>query len=162
MRCLLVRQPYASLISEGYKKIEFRSRACNIREPIAIAASKGPAFETNDSNLNLISDLLPKGKILSIASLDSSSLLYQKDLRELMTGVITANIYEKEVHLASAPLGEPILDIIEVLNDPDWWAYGWSISNLTKIETPIKYTSKAYGSWINLNHNDLENIESYL
>ena len=43
MRVLAVRQPWASLIVEGLKTIEIRSRSTNIRERVAIYASKTPA-----------------------------------------------------------------------------------------------------------------------
>ena len=43
IKVLAVRQPWASLIVEGFKTIEVRSRPTNIRERVAIYASKTPA-----------------------------------------------------------------------------------------------------------------------
>lgn len=68
MRCLLIRQPYASLITHGYKRIEFRSSECNISDPIIIGASKGPPIISTDDNLNKISKQFPKGKLLNQVS----------------------------------------------------------------------------------------------
>lgn len=162
MRCLLVRQPYASLISQGFKRIEFRSRDCKIRESVIIASSKGPSIKTKDPDMNLISDELPKGKLLSLVNIESSSFLTHEDLKGMLNGSKIVCINKKNICIANEPLGEPILDIIDAINNRNWWAYGWNLSALKIFDSPIEYSSKAYGSWVNLNKTDSINIDSYL
>jgi hypothetical protein len=50
--CLLVRQPYASLIAYGRKRWELRSYDTRRRGHILIAASRGKPIETTDETLN--------------------------------------------------------------------------------------------------------------
>ncbi|MFA0823465.1 MAG: ASCH domain-containing protein [Methanomethylovorans sp.] len=82
MRVLAVRQPWASLIAEGLKSIEIRSRHTRIREDIAIYASRTKESVDEDTYVYnvLYKDLginwrdlpkrpLPHGKILAVASL---------------------------------------------------------------------------------------------
>ena len=161
MRCLLVRQPYASLISYGIKRIEFRNRNCNIRETIAIAASKGPSIKTSDPKLNAISNEMPKGKILALGKIVSSNLVSKNDLFTLFKGKKRVDLHGISLSLAETPLGEPIDDIVKAVNDSKWWAYAWYLSKINAFEEPIEMSTKAYGSWVCLNDDDYKQIDSH-
>lgn len=77
IRVLAVRQPWASLIVEGLKTIEVRSRPTNLRERIAIYASRTTSSEdfynVKDLLFQLDYDLLPIGKIIGTVFIDSST-----------------------------------------------------------------------------------------
>jgi len=59
--CIIVRQPYASLIAYGSKRWEFRSYNCKKRGVICIASSRGKPLKTGDPFLNSISGNFPRG-----------------------------------------------------------------------------------------------------
>jgi len=59
MWCLIVRQPYASLIAYGCKKWEFRSYNSTKRGTIAIASSRGTALKTASNELNAVAKHFP-------------------------------------------------------------------------------------------------------
>lgn len=79
IRVLSIRQPWASLIIEGLKTIEVRRRPTNIRERVAIYASKKyEESECYNSQGYLWNDLihpdfLQTGKILGTVVIDSST-----------------------------------------------------------------------------------------
>jgi len=79
IRVLAVRQPWASLIVEGLKTIEIRSRPTNIRERVAIYASKkineldcinSRGYVWNDK---IHPDILKTGVILGTVDIYSST-----------------------------------------------------------------------------------------
>jgi len=74
IRVLAVRQPWASLIVDGLKTIEIRSRPTNIRERVAIYASTAKQETLEgvygpDYNYRI----LPTGKIIGTVELYSST-----------------------------------------------------------------------------------------
>ena len=82
IRVLAVRQPWASLIVEGLKTIEVRSRPTNIRERVAIYAStaKQETLE-GEHGKNYNYRILPTGKIIGtveIATCTNSKIISQK------------------------------------------------------------------------------------
>lgn len=74
MRVLAVRQPWASLIVEGLKTIEVRSRPTNIRERVCIYASTAKQ-ETLEGEYGKYYNymILPTGKIVGTVELHSST-----------------------------------------------------------------------------------------
>lgn len=84
MRVLAVRQPWASLIINGYKSIEVRSMNTELRGKVAIYASKTPPRKEDIAQMNRLFDNyymqplpdelknLPRGKILGYARIWAS------------------------------------------------------------------------------------------
>lgn len=74
MRILAIKQPWASLITEGIKTIEVRSRPTNIREKIAIYATRSPWDEGTKEMADQHLDrwyLYPEGAIIATAELNN-------------------------------------------------------------------------------------------
>lgn len=73
MKVLSIQEPYATLIKDGYKKIETRSWKTNYRGKILIHASLGKLFQKTITNPEVTSLLkersLNHGKIICRASL---------------------------------------------------------------------------------------------
>lgn len=65
---LSVRQPYADQIMRGVKKVEYRSRATNVRGRVHIYASMRPARDEPD-------DGLPRGVLVGTVEIVDCSLL---------------------------------------------------------------------------------------
>jgi hypothetical protein len=80
LSCLIVRQPYASLIAFGKKRWEFRSYNTERRGAMGIAASHGRPWITACPDLNEILHLMPRGVVLATCELKSSFLVTSKDL----------------------------------------------------------------------------------
>jgi hypothetical protein len=79
MPVLAVRQPWASLIADGFKDLEVRSQNTNIRGPIAIYASRTKPVDSElEHYFNFMRRrLLPipplvQGKIIATAELENS------------------------------------------------------------------------------------------
>lgn len=74
MRVLAVRQPWASLIIEGLKTIEVRSKPTNIRERVAIYASttKQGTIE-GEHGVDYNYRILPTGQIVGTVEIVASS-----------------------------------------------------------------------------------------
>ena len=69
LRCLVVAQPYASLIASGHKRWEFRAYEAKYSGRIGIAASHTTPWRTRNFDLNRISVGLPRGVVLATADL---------------------------------------------------------------------------------------------
>lgn len=69
MKVLTIRQPWATLIIEGYKRFEFRSWKTNFRGEFLIHAGKGIDKEAVERLKKYLPDELPKGKILGKVTL---------------------------------------------------------------------------------------------
>lgn len=122
IRVLAVRQPWASLILLGYKTSEIRTTNTNIRERIAIHASRSKPLKKDvdwlrslglqDDDLNS----LPKGVILGTVSLVESYRIESKN--------------SFKVHA------------IDHMNNPDWYKdglYAWKMAAPHLLDTPIEY-----------------------
>jgi len=162
MKCLLIRQPYASLISYGIKRIEFRNGPSKFRGLIALASSRGPPIKTTDEKLNVASKNFPRGKILALANLRTDQFLDNIQLSKYYTGTTNKKIHEIEFELAKSPLGEPISDIKEAISDYQWRSYGWFLSKIIPICDPIDLTTIGYGPWINLDEKEEWEIKNYV
>lgn len=64
MKVLTIRQPWATLIIQGYKRFEFRSWQTKYRGELLIHAGKGIDKEAMNRLKNYLPDELPLGKIL--------------------------------------------------------------------------------------------------
>ena len=123
IRVLAVRQPWASLIVLGYKTSEIRTTNTNIRERIAIHASRSKPLKKDVDwlrSLELKDDVLnslPKGAILGTVSLVESYRIESK------------NSFKAHV--------------IAHMNNPDWYKdglYSWEMGAPHLLDTPIEYT----------------------
>ena len=64
MKVLTIKQPWATLIMEGYKRFEFRSWQTKNRGDLLIHAGKGVDREAVSRLKKYMPEELPKGKIL--------------------------------------------------------------------------------------------------
>ena len=64
MKVLTIRQPWATLIVEGYKRFEFRSWKTNYRGDILIHAGKGIDKEAMERLKKYLPNDIPLGKII--------------------------------------------------------------------------------------------------
>jgi len=120
IRVLAVRQPWASLIVEGLKTIEVRSKPTNIRERVAIYASRNynrEDFLKLRENPNYIMRSWDFGKILGTVEIVASS------------GCNDEVEYALNKREHSAP--------DEYFNEGK--TYFWHLRRPVKFETPIPY-----------------------
>ena len=69
MKVITIKQPWATLIVEGYKRFEFRSWKTNYRGDILIHAGKGIDKEAMERLKKYLPDEIPIGKIIGKATL---------------------------------------------------------------------------------------------
>ena len=69
MKVLTIKEPWATLIIEGYKKYEFRSWKTKYRGELLIHAGKGIDKEAMNRLSKYLPDELPLGKILGKVTL---------------------------------------------------------------------------------------------
>lgn len=118
MKVLAIKQPWASLIAEGKKTIEVRSRPTNIRERVAIYASRS---ELDDNAVQSLSTIhLPKGYIVATAHMGDcgeyrTSSQFVRDADKHRIPLTPANI---EMWLGS---------------------YAWCLYDIEKLEIPIPF-----------------------
>lgn len=122
MKVLTIREPWATLIIEGYKKYEFRSWKTNYRGKILIHA--GLSLEKNNSkkfeNYNLE---YSKGEIIGEAELVDCILVDEIFNEELLK--INPVVYGQSNHSM---------------------VYAWKLENIKKYETKIPAKGKL-GLW---------------
>lgn len=87
MKVLSIKEPFASLIKEGYKKIETRSFKTNYRGEIYIHASIKKVTESYEDNI-ILNNLMKKvnynyGNIICKANLVDCKLMDEKFLEEI-------------------------------------------------------------------------------
>lgn len=113
MKALTIKEPWASLIIEGYKKYEFRSWKTNYRGKILIHAGlnieKDMLERFKDYNLNC-----SQGAIIGEAELVDCVLVDSKLNQELRK--IDPIVYGRSKHTET---------------------YGWKLENVKKYDVPI-------------------------
>lgn len=167
MDCLIVRQPYASLIAYGLKRIEFRTYNCKKRGPFLIASGRGKPLTTADPYLNSISKSFPRGYILARAVLTNSFIGNNEFIKEQLKGEEPITIHRHSFQVASKPFGEPIKDLIEVANDKNWKMYFWILKNVYPLDKMIPLAVNGTGSsWIRVKAKGINssptNLEDYM
>lgn len=122
MKVLTIKEPWATLIINGYKKYEFRSWKTNYRGKILIHAGmsleKGMLERFKDYNLEY-----EKGAIIGEAEIVDCILVDEKLNKELMN--INPIVYGRSNH-------------VEV--------YAWKLENIKKYDKPI-YIKGKLGLW---------------
>ena len=122
MKVLTIKQPWASLIIEGYKSYEFRSWKTNYRGKILIHAglSLEKSVASKFVEYNLKYDL---GCIIGEAELTDCILVDEKFNQELRN--INPLVYDKSNHVEK---------------------YAWKLENIKKYDNPI-YVKGKLGLW---------------
>lgn len=122
MKVLTIKQPWASLIVNGYKKYEFRSWRTNYRGKILIHAGmnleKDMLYRFKDYNLEYI-----KGAIIGEAEIVDCILVDEKFNAKL--NKINTVVYGKSNHVET---------------------YAWKLDNIIKYDNPI-YIKGKLGLW---------------
>jgi hypothetical protein len=165
--CLIVRQPYASLIAYGSKRWEFRTYSCEKRVIICIGSSRSNPLKTGDPFLNSVSSSFPRGSVLAFGILVDSFLATSKHLKEAFRGEETLAIHGYRITTASKPLGEPIADILEAIRDKNWKMYAWVFRDVIPLKTIVPLENNNGGStWTKVELSQEESpsrsMESYL
>lgn len=117
MKVLTVKQPYASLIANKYKKYEFRSWKTKYRGELYIHAGKG----IDKDRINIFSDYnieYPSGYIIAKANLVDCILVDEKMDEELRK--INPKVYSNN-HVGY---------------------YAWKLENIEILKEPIKANGK--------------------
>lgn len=122
MKALSIKQPWASLIVDGYKTYEFRSWKTNYRGKILIHSSSSLEKDTIDrfKEYNLEYE---KGAIIGEADIVDCILVDEKFNKELRN--INPLVYAKSNHIET---------------------YAWKLENIKKYDTPI-YVKGKLGLW---------------
>lgn len=120
MKVLTIKQPWATLIAEGYKKYEFRTWNTKFRGTLLIHAGKGIDKKALErfKHLNLE---YPTGCIIAKCE-------------------ITDSIYIDDEMRAYLKKEDPLV-YRGVVNHPEWEGYGFKIDNVEKIK-PIPINGK--------------------
>jgi len=142
MRALAVRQPYASLIVNGHKIWEMRSRPTNIRGRIGIYSSVHIPTELEKSDYQyILCSLKHKGYSLS-DSLPSyidaprGCLIGTVEIEDCFPVSVGTQLYSTRYSLVEAQ---------------DKEMYALRLQNPVKFEKPIPIKWTSGGSWANIN-----------
>lgn len=115
MKVLAVKQPWASLIAEGIKTIEVRSKPTNVRERVAIYASR----------------TLPSGELIRFRDLARGCIIATVDFVGCREYQSFPDFVQDEPNHR-----------IPCANSTDigpFGRYGWELSNVKKLDTPIPF-----------------------
>ena len=122
MKVLTIKQPWASLIVDGYKKYEFRSWKTNYRGKILIHAGMSiendMALKVKKYNLEYV-----KGAIIGEAEIVDCILVDEQFNNQLIQ--IDKVVYGKNNHITT---------------------YAWKLENIKKYDNPI-YIKGKLGLW---------------
>ena len=111
MKAITIKQPFASLIIEGYKEYEFRTWRTKFRGDILIHAGKGVDKKAMEKYKHLVSDC-PSGCMLGIVKI-TDCIKIDDEAREMIKDNI---VYDN------------------VVNNKDWDGFGFKIESIRKVE----------------------------
>ena len=123
MKVLTIKQPWATLIVEGYKRFEFRSWKTNYRGDILIHAGKWIDKEAMERLKKYLPDEIPIGKIIGKATL-TDCVPMSKDFADMLS---KENNYIYTTHSFSRN-------------------YGFKLENVEKLDNPIEIRGQL-GLW---------------
>ena len=115
MKVLTIRQPWATLIMQGYKRFEFRSWQTKYRGDLLIHAGKGIDKEAMKRLVKYLPEELPYGKILGKVNL-VDCIKMSPEFKELLLKE-NSDIYTKSSFQEN---------------------YGWQVSDVEVFENPIE------------------------
>jgi len=147
LNCLLIQQPYASLIAFGRKRWEFRSYETKKRGRIGIAASPSSVLQTRSASLNAVSHLFPRGILLATANLVNCFYVTSADLSKIMTEAVQVNIHGHDLFTLDYPIGEPKEDVERAANSKYWESYVWELDDVKPLSNPINVIKKSRSTW---------------
>jgi len=148
LRCLLVQQPYASLMAFGRKCWEFRSYETKRRGRIGIAASPSSALATKSSALNAASHSFPRGVLLATADLVNCFYVTSADIRKAIAEPVMVSIHGHEILTVGFPIGEPEEDVREAINSNGWESYVWELADIKPLPNPIAVGKRSRSTWV--------------
>ena len=124
MKVLTIKQPWASLIIEGYKRFEFRSWKTNYRGELLIHAGKSVDKEANERLKGYLTDM-PLGKIIGKVELTdcikTTPEFFEERLKE-NKDIYTKSIF-KEDYAWQVELKEKFDKPIDVKGKLGLWNY---------------------------------------
>lgn len=121
MKVITLKQPWASLVANGYKKYEFRSWKLNYRGDILIHAGKAIDKDAMENVKNLNLDY-PHSKIVAIVHIDDCIQLNED---------INKKICEENY---------------QVYGNKNRTGYAWKLSNIRKVDNSDTVSGKQ-GIW---------------
>lgn len=124
MKALSIRQPWASLIAEGYKTIELRTWKTNYRGPLAIHASKQDS--SNEVYLALDHYLEPRQAFLDCFIKPRGRIIAMCNLIDIISFGVSRKAYSKYEKKHLCPL-----EYFEFI------PYGWVLVGVKPLDTPI-------------------------
>lgn len=145
--CLIVRQPYASLIAFGKKRWEFRRYDTKKRGPIGIVASQGEPWVTFSSELNKILYLMPRGVVLATAELATSFFVTNKDLESNRGKPVMVKLHGNEIITLNEPIGEPPEDVDRAIENQEWESFVWLLESVKPLRSPVTIDRKPGSTW---------------
>jgi hypothetical protein len=148
LSCLLVQQPYASLIAFGKKRWEFRSYETKKRGLIGIAASPSSVLLTQNRSLNSVSHLFPRGVLLATANIVNCFYATGADLKKAMTEPINLTVHGHDISTLDSPIGEPLEDVVLASNSDSWESYVWELADVKPVANQIPVEKKSRSTWV--------------
>lgn len=122
MKVITLKQPWATLVAEGYKKYEFRSWKCSYRGKILIHAGKGVDKEG-----------MSRAKKLGLTDFPTSKILAEVTLTDC---ILIDNDFNKKINKLDS----------NVYGNKDRDGYAWNLENVKKINSN-KIISGKLGLW---------------
>ena len=123
MKVITIKQPWATLIVEGYKRFEFRSWKTNYRGDILIHAGKGIDKEAMERLKKYLPNEIPLGKIIGKATL-TDCVPMSKDFADMLAkennDIYTTHSFSRN--------------------------YGFKLENVEKLDNPIEIRGQL-GLW---------------
>lgn len=145
--CLILRQPYASLVAFGKKRWEFRRYDTKKRGTIGIAASHREPWISSSSELNRILHLMPKGQVLATAELVTSFYVTWNDLQRNRGQPIRLILHGNEITTLEEPIGEPPEDVDNAIQSQRWESFAWLFENVKQLENAIPFSRNSRSTW---------------
>jgi hypothetical protein len=148
LQCLIVAQPYASLIAVGCKRWEFRGYESKKTGKIGIAASNVDPWLTRNVELNKISHLFPRGMVLATADLVTSFFVASEDLKKKITAPVQVSLHGHSILTCGEPIGEPLEDVNTAIADRNWRSFAWLLENVKILDPPISFERDGRSTWV--------------
>lgn len=139
MKCIAIKQPYASLIVSGVKTIENRTWASNYRGPLAIYASKA----LDKSLVNTERRFCKRYGLQFPTSLPASCIIGVVDLVGMMQSVTDEALADFDD--GEGGLYQLIKSGDQLPDDLTWYAdgnIGWILANPRPLPAPIPFSGR--------------------
>lgn len=149
--CLIIREPYASLVVFGKKRWEFRDYDTRKRGVIGIAASRSKPMVTSDRELNTLSHKMPRGVVIGTAELINSFYVTNADLECSRGEPVKIELLGKKIITLDEPIGEPIEQVDQAIKNDKWEKFGWVFEDVKALDKPIVYERSKGSTWTKIN-----------